>query len=210
MNIEQLIDLNVIDMNKLILRNISKLQLTPDEVGVLLFLYDNAAQNNIELMSSKSIADTFSTEVETIKAIQLKLMRKGLFQIEQKQSDKGIYEILNFNHLVDMLSGEQVEILTNEQGKKQLEIATILEREFGRLLTPYELEYVRVWVSDYATDIIIKAIKEATINDVKKLTYIDKILLNWKNNVHFKKQSDTVYDETVDLDGVYFDWIGEK
>lgn len=53
-----------------------------------------------------------------------------------------------------------------------------LQEEFGKLLSPMEIEVVRTW--DYDIEIIKLAIKEASTSNQRSIKYIDKILYNWK------------------------------
>lgn len=65
-------------------------------------------------------------------------------------------------------------------------IVNTFEREFGRTLTPLELETLNAWVvlDKYPTDLIKLALKEAVIHQAISLKYIDKILLTWeKKNI---------------------------
>lgn len=53
-----------------------------------------------------------------------------------------------------------------------------LQEEFGKLLSPMEIEVVRTW--DYDVEIIKLAIKEASTSNQRSIKYIDRILYNWK------------------------------
>ena len=56
-------------------------------------------------------------------------------------------------------------------------IFEIVEREFGRTLSPIEYEIIKAWLDGGMNEDLIKeAIKEATFNGVSNLRYIDKIL----------------------------------
>lgn len=59
-----------------------------------------------------------------------------------------------------------------------LEVCNILQKEFGRLVTPIETEKIKTW--DYPVEIIKLAIAEAVTNGVFYIKYIDKIIFNWK------------------------------
>lgn len=64
------------------------------------------------------------------------------------------------------------------------ELIKRFEKEFGRLLSPYEIERVIKWVTDdnYLPDVIIEALKEAIFKGKPNLQYIQGILRNWKND----------------------------
>ena len=69
---------------------------------------------------------------------------------------------------------------------KQDEVYQNIEVEFGRLLTPMELETIDAWLNKekYSPELIVLALREAVLNQVYNLKYIDKILLSWeKQNI---------------------------
>ena len=57
-------------------------------------------------------------------------------------------------------------------------IFEIIEKEFGRTLSPMEYELIQTW--DYPIEILKLAIKESVIRGNFSLKYIDKIIYNWK------------------------------
>ena len=69
---------------------------------------------------------------------------------------------------------------------ENIRIVSVFEREFGRVLTPLELETINQWImlDSYPLDLILLALKEAVIHQALSLKYIDKILLAWdKKNI---------------------------
>lgn len=53
-----------------------------------------------------------------------------------------------------------------------------LQEEFGKPLSPMEIEVVKTW--NYDVEIIKLAIKEASTSNQRSIKYIDKILYNWQ------------------------------
>lgn len=61
-------------------------------------------------------------------------------------------------------------------------IFEIIEKEFGRLLSPLEIEIINTW--DYPLDVLKLAIQEASTSGNFNIKYIDKIIYNWqKKNI---------------------------
>ena len=58
-------------------------------------------------------------------------------------------------------------------------IYNIIQEEFGRPISPIELEIVDSW-KDFSFDLIKLAIKEAVSSNNRAIKYIDRILYNWK------------------------------
>ncbi|WEK55743.1 MAG: DnaD domain-containing protein [Candidatus Cohnella colombiensis] len=61
---------------------------------------------------------------------------------------------------------------------------SLFEQEFGRLLTPMEIETINGWVDQdgYAEPLIRFALKESVFAGKLHFRYIDRILLDWSRN----------------------------
>lgn len=57
-----------------------------------------------------------------------------------------------------------------------------IEVEFGRPLSPIEIETVNLWLhkDNYLPELILLALREAVLNQAYSLKYIDRILLSWE------------------------------
>lgn len=75
------------------------------------------------------------------------------------------YSSNNSNNIIDQV---------DEFGKNIFEI---IESEFGRTLSPMEVETIKTWKFDLA--IIKLAVKEASTSNQRSIKYIDKIIYNW-------------------------------
>ena len=105
--------------------------------------------------------------------------------------------------------------------KDKTDIFSIFEKEFGRTLSPIEFEIIKAWLDGgFSTELIKEAIKEATMNNVSNLRYIDKILFEWgklgiktKEDVekNRKKRNDSKnqQDENIDLDIIDYNWFDD-
>lgn len=81
----------------------------------------------------------------------------------------------------DMENRYNNKILTNSNSNNsQKEILEILEVEFGRLLSPMEIEVAIAW--KFPVEIVKLAIKEAVTSNNCVMKYIDKILYNWEKS----------------------------
>ncbi len=89
------------------------------------------------------------------------------------------------NSLGDDNSDQNKAISNSEKNDKRnvrQEIFSNIEKEFGRTLSPIELETISQWfdIDNYDPDIIMLALKEAVLNQVRNLKYMDRILGNWE------------------------------
>lgn len=68
--------------------------------------------------------------------------------------------------------------------KEERNLFTIFEKEFGRPLSPMELETISGWVDAdrYPDELILLALKEAVFAGKLHFRYIDRILLEWSRN----------------------------
>ncbi|MBO2943135.1 DnaD domain-containing protein [Paenibacillus sp. F411] len=68
--------------------------------------------------------------------------------------------------------------------KEERNLFRIFEREFGRPLSPMELETISGWLDQdrYPDELILLALKEAVFAGKVHFRYIDRILLEWSRN----------------------------
>ena len=80
----------------------------------------------------------------------------------------------------EIIEEEPVE---EEVVEEKMNLVDVFEEEFGRPLTPMELESIKEWVQGgYSEEMIYKALKEAVKSQVLTLRYIEGILINWAQN----------------------------
>lgn len=84
---------------------------------------------------------------------------------------------------------ENIKEIDNNNHKEKLSTVSIIEKEFGRALSPIELEQVTKWETEHPEEIVAEALKIMVLQGVYNLRYMDRILLNWdKNNLRTLKQ----------------------
>lgn len=128
------------------------------------------------------------------------LMQKKLIAIETTKDENGITQdaySLSFlwDKLFVLLKQEQVdtvdEKMEQETAQNTKSLYTIFEKEFGRPLSPMEMETLVMWVEQdkYSPELVQMALREAVLSQVYNFKYIDRILLNWeKKNIRTKDQ----------------------
>ena len=139
-------------------------------------------------------------------------------------NDIGI-DISKVLELISNLSDKdmvRVEVKENEVNDST--IYEVIEKEFGRTLSPIEYEIIKAWTeSEFSDDLIKEAVKEAVFNGVSNLKYIDKILFEWGkkgittvNDVeeNRKKRKSSINnkdnDDNIDLDIVDWNWFDDE
>ena len=82
--------------------------------------------------------------------------------------------------------------LQTEEAEKDINLLEIFQQEFGRLLTPIEMQTIGEWMDKdrYQTELILEALREAVLNQKYSLRYIDRILMSWeKKNIRTSSQA---------------------
>ena len=190
--LNKLIKSKTITVPVYVLRIYKEFNLSADEMILLLFLYDK----DKEVFDPNYIS--LELNIPLVKVIEeiSKLVKKGLLNIETKPNEKGIKEeIFDLSPLFDKVTLKTMEEL-NKEDNSDINVYSIIEEEFNRKLTPMECELVDDWKkNNYANELIKEAVREATLNGVNSLRYIDKILLEW-NKKGYKKKEDIKRKET--------------
>ena len=184
--LNELIKNKTISIPLYVLRICKEFNLTTDEMILLFFLYDKDGFTFNPLDISKNIDLELGKVMETVS----KLNKKGLVNITPKANERGIKEeIIDMSPFFDKVTLKVVEKL-NKTEDNDTNIYSIIEKEFNRKLSPMECEMIDDWKkNNYSSELIIEAVREAVLNGVNSLRYIDKILFEW-NKKGFKTKED--------------------
>ena len=97
------------------------------------------------------------------------------------------------------------------------DIFTTFETELGRTISPLEVQIIREWIQNGMSEELIKeALKEAIINNVRNLKYVERILYNWRSK-GFKTKEDVLKDKknykkpVKKVEKIYdYNWLEEE
>lgn len=158
-------------------RNYSKLNVTLEEFVFLMYLY-NQGENVV--FDPNKISGDLNLSIKEIMVLISNLTDNKLINLEVSKNDKNIMEeYISLESLYQKLSLLLIDEINNDEEDND-SIFSIIEKEFGRTLSPIEYEIVKAWIdSGISFDLIKEALKEATFNGVSNLRYIDKILYEW-------------------------------
>lgn len=180
-------------INSNVLKGIKSLNLTTDEL--LLLIYFINEEKALDLNKVKN-ALNFSEE-DTLNTYS-NLITKGLIEVKVVKENGKVSESISLDTFYDKLimnSKEEKEINTDIYSK--------FESEFGRSLSPIEYETINRWISlGIDEGMILNALREAVINGVSNLRYIDKILYEWTKKGEKPKEE---YKELFD-----YDWLEDS
>ncbi|RHW39289.1 DnaD domain protein [Lysinibacillus yapensis] len=179
-----------------------KMKISDDEALLLLHLIAFHDEQNY-FPTPSDLTKRLSLSDNDISVKLQRLLQKGFLEITQGIDVNGIvYERYSlyplWERLLDLLETSSIDQEIQDEKKEEGEIFTIFEQEFGRLLSPMEIETISMWLdTDHHSPAIIKeALKEAVLAGKLSLRYIDRILFEWKKkNIKTVKQVEKITGE---------------
>ncbi len=179
----------------------------------LLFVSLLMSYDDVIYFDPEHFSRVLGFEIKDIMEIMSSLSSKKYVNLVVKNNDGKIKEFLDISYLYERLASLVVSDAMSDDEESGSEIYTVIETELGRTLSPIEYETISGWLSaNIGEDLIKEALKEAVLNGVGNLKYIDKILYDWTKK-GYKKASDVKrkkrsIDENVEL--FEYDWLDEN
>lgn len=179
----------------LLLRYYRDLNLSNDEL-VLILQLKSYMDKGEPFPNTEIIAKNMQmTERNVFKAIH-QLIQKKVLSIETNKDENGVTQdaySLNmlWEKILILMKQEKSEKTIEKEEKEEKNLYSMFESEFGRPLSPIEMETLVMWIEDdkYSPELIQLALREAVLSQVYNFKYIDRILLNWeKKNIRTKEQ----------------------
>ncbi len=149
------------------------------ELDIFMFLMYLYSYGEKLVFDPKKTSEEYGKSMPEVLGYIDKLSSAGLIDFEVIKNDKNISEeYLSLLPFFDKLS---LILLDEPQKEEDNTIFELVEKEFGRVLSPIEYEIIKAWHENNISDELIKeALKEAVFNGVNNLRYIDKILYEWQ------------------------------
>ena len=207
-----------------LLKNYKEMKLELDEFVYLIYLFN---QGDKFIFDPNMFANKLSMDLTDIMKLNSNLTDKGFINVEVVENDKCyMEEFVSLDNFYNKLKLFMVDDINSNETKKinDSTIYETIEKEFGRTLSSIEYEIIRGWLEhNYSEEIIKEALKEAVLNGVSNLKYMDKILYEWgkkgiksvedveknrkKRNNALNKEKETKSD--IDLGIIDWDWFDE-
>ena len=154
----------------------------------------------------ESFSNDLNYNKEEVMNIISSLEEKKLIEVVVKKENNIIKEYIALDNLYNKVLNNTLD--TEEKEDTPL-VYEKIEEEFGRTLSPIEYETIKRWIdSGIKEELIYEALKEAILNGVTNLKYIDKILYEW-NKKGITKKSDlgkkNIKEESKEL--FTYDWL---
>lgn len=195
-----------IQISKLLLFNYKKLNITDQELILIIYLINENIYNPKQIGIDLDIP--FPEVLEIINTLTEKqIMKINLVKINNIRT-----EVVNLDLLYEKLAKL---ILNEEKNTKTNSLFDTFESELGRTLSSMEYEIINGWLTTFSEEIILLALKEAVYNGVNNFRYIDRILNEWnkkgiktkedveKNKKEFKSKNNKK-QELFD-----YDWLND-
>lgn len=184
-------------INSSVLKNVCNLDISLKEF--ILILYFINIDNHLDLENIKKYVDLGDEEILNI---YTSLINKSLIETKLNKNGTTIDEEVSLDLFYDKL------ILNKKEEKKETNLFELFEGEFGRTLSPIEYETINTWLDSNIDEETIKnALKEAVLNGVTNLKYINSILYEWtKKGIKSKS-----LEETRDFKDLFdYDWLKDE
>ena len=195
-----------------LLKNYKSLKINLDEFIFLMYLYN---KGNRCLFDPNKYSIEINIDLSKVMEYIGNLTDKGLVKVEVIKNDKGVMEetviLDDFYNKISFIMMEDY----NKKDTDESEIFQYIEKEFGRTLGSIEIQIINAWLeSNISEDLIKEALKEAVLNGVTNLKYMDTILYEWgKDGVKTvedvekrRKKRRNYKDKAQDIDMDIVDW----
>lgn len=189
-NVLNLLQDKPIVVPRILFNNYRKLNITEEELVVIMLIISlgNKMEYNLDVFVNE-----LSMDRHNIMKIISNLVSKNILSIDVVKSGRKTEEYISLSLLYDKLLNIVV-ATNNEDVKVDDSLFSVFEEELGRLLSPIEIEQIKEWITTYKNDELIKAaLREAVLNGVSNLRYIDTILNDW-NKKGYKTREDVLKD----------------
>ena len=210
--------INDIDYRNILINNYKELNLTENELIVLLMI-DSINKNEKTLISGDQLAFKMNLNSQQIDEIIVSLMNKSFLRYHQ-DGDILITSIENtYQRIISFVEKKYLEDSNDETIKNQEEnltrILKILEEEMKRSLSGLEMEKVINWFNEGVNvNVIENSINECIMKSNKvSINAIDKLII--KNLTHVDREEEgysTVSEKTKKdikkaMDIASYDWV---
>lgn len=183
-----------------------KFDLDINEFIMLIYFLNS---NEKLVFDNKKISNDLFMEQNEVLEIINSLIEKQYISIEMNKSNGIIEEYISLDLFFKKINACLIENDTNDNSS---DIYSKFEKEFGRTLSPVEYETISKWIeNNIPLNLIEAALKEAILNGVNSIRYIDKILFEW-NKKGYKDSTDIIRKNNKEeyIEEIYdYDWLNE-
>ncbi len=184
--IKKLIQEEILDFDKMLLKNYKKIGLSEIEAFLLIELHRQRKAGDTFISPTRLVKKLTITEDKLLKVLDGLIAKKYLVIRLVKHDDQKETEDFSLdntvNKLIDIYKTQirlEVTNSSNIYETKEEEVVDLLETQFQKQLKPLEIELIQKWINEdhYTVDEIKRAILDAIKANKTSLSYVDGVLL---------------------------------
>lgn len=212
--IKKLIEEEILDFDKLLLKNYKKIGLSEIEAFLLIELHHQRKAGDTVISPSKLVKKLTISEDRLFTLLDALITRKYLVIRIVKQANEKESEDFSLDNtvakLIDVYQASiKHEIVQPDKTYETIEeeIVDIIENQFQKQLKPLEIELIQKWVNEdhYSVDLIKRSILDALKANKSTLSYVDGVLLKRSKNIEKAKKT-YKNDKSEALKAFYDSW----
>lgn len=193
----------------LLLKYYKKIGLNDQELILIIHLLRFKCEDNDPFPTTERLNEYMSTEDTVLRSIIAGLIEKNILTVVHYYVEETgeVFNSYSYDNLFEKISEVWAQdkmsqlqrtrkaILKNQskairevtgvgREKNFTKVYKAFEREFGRLLSPIEIQEIQKWLEEdgHDTEIVMEALRRAVLLGKHNFKYIDSILLEWKKN----------------------------
>ena len=221
-NIINLIKERPLYIPRILLSNYQALGITDEELIIIMVIMN---EGDKVVYDPEMFARVINGNKRNIMKLIDSLCDKNILSLIIEKKDKKAYEYISLDSLYDKLSNIALDKKADEEIDNSIfsvfdpcsltiQIFSVFENELGRTLSPMEYEKIKEWVSNNSIEMITLALKEAVLNGVSNLNYIDSILNSWhkkgyKTKEDILKDKENYRTKREKIDVFETDWLND-
>lgn len=217
--VKRLLMEDVLDFDKLILKNFKAIGMSELEAIVIIELNNQTKRGNT-FLSPARLKKNLSMPQEKLLAILDQLLKKKLLTIQIKKGKNGKEtEVFLLDNIIEKIFVNYQNQLKDELINKPKqyesnadEVVDLIETYFQKQLKPLEVELIQKWLDEdkFAVLDIKKALLDAVKANKFNLSYVDSVLR--KRRLKEKKTTEVRYDvdKSELLKGLFDSWDKKK
>lgn len=216
--IKKLIEEDILDFDKMLLKNYKKIGLSEIEAFLLIELHRQKKDGETFISPTRLVKKLTISEDKLLKVLDGLIAKKYLVIRLVKHDNEKETEDFSLDNTVSKLMDIyktqirlEVTNSTHIYETKEEEVVDVLETQFQKQLKPLEIELIQKWINEdnYTVDEIKRAILDAIKANKTSLSYVDGMLLK-RSKINKKPEKAQYNPEKSEALKAFFDSWEQK
>ncbi|AMP20790.1 hypothetical protein AZF37_06015 [endosymbiont 'TC1' of Trimyema compressum] len=191
--LESMLGKGIVALPKVLFTKFRELNLTMDECFLLMELWYFKYGEDNESPAEDLLCKTMGIDEGQLFLLLSNVIQKGMVTHEENNGSisysltpllEKLFELWSKEEKADKQHNieEKKEVVADEAIISQGNMYQLFEGEFGRILSPIEIDNIQEWLHEkmYSESMIKEALTEAVLIGKLNFKYIDRILLDWE------------------------------